>query len=138
MLGNGVVNGKIRVIYETVSELRNLSDLTVERLEGDFFLRRGVERSLQICVEAVIDIAHRLVSLFGAPPCSTATAALETLEQKGVIQSSQAYRKMVQFRNVIVHRYENVDTAILVDVVLHRLGDFECFVQEVSDAHVEF
>lgn len=137
MLGNGVVNSKVRVIHETLSELRKLPDLTVERLAGDFFLRRGVERSLQICVEAVIDIAHRLVSLFGEPPCPAAAAALETLEQRGVIQSAQAYRKMVQFRNIVVHRYDDVDTSILVDIVLHRLGDFERFVQEVSDANPE-
>jgi len=40
---------------------------------------------------------------------------------------------MVQFRNFIVHRYEKVDTAILVDMVNRRLSDFDRFRSEILD-----
>ena len=38
---------------------------------------------------------------------------------------------MVQFRNFIVHRYENIDVEILADIVNQRLGDFDGFRDEV-------
>ena len=41
------------------------------------------------------------------------------------------YRKIVQFRNFIVHRYERIDSAILVDISNNRLHDFEHFRDEV-------
>jgi hypothetical protein len=38
---------------------------------------------------------------------------------------------MVQFRNFVVHRYERIDTEILVEIVNNRLDDFEKFRDEV-------
>lgn len=38
---------------------------------------------------------------------------------------------MIQFRNFIVHRYEQVDIEILVEIVNRRLSDFERFRNEV-------
>lgn len=49
----------------------------------------------------------------------------------GILSDAAAYKKMVQFRNFIVHRYERVDDAILVDMVNRRLTDFDRFREEV-------
>ena len=38
---------------------------------------------------------------------------------------------MVRFRSFVVHRSEQVDVEILVDMVNHRLTDFERFRSEV-------
>ncbi|OGV75486.1 MAG: hypothetical protein A3K19_29200 [Lentisphaerae bacterium RIFOXYB12_FULL_65_16] len=133
---SGVISEPADVIRETVRELRTLSDLSVARLEADFFLKRGVERSLQICVEAVIDIAHRLVSLLGEPPCASAGTALDTIAARGIIADAGKYRKMIQFRNLVVHRYDAVDNAILVDIVRNHLGDLDSFIAEVAHANL--
>lgn len=49
----------------------------------------------------------------------------------GILGQLDAYSKMVQFRNFVVHRYEQVDNAILVDMVNRRLVDFESFRNEI-------
>jgi uncharacterized protein YutE (UPF0331/DUF86 family) len=41
---------------------------------------------------------------------------------------------MIQFRNFVVHRYERVDSAVLVDIVLNRLGDLTSFRNEIAGA----
>ncbi len=133
MKANGVIVRKIEIISETVGKLRELGPVTVPQLEGDFFLKKGVERALQICVEAVIDIAHRIVSLEGRSPCSTAGKALEAIENTGAIASARAYRPMVQFRNIVVHRYEIVDNEVLVGILSKHLGDFDRFMGEIQD-----
>jgi len=51
--------------------------------------------------------------------------------QMGILGRHEAYSKMVQFRNFVVHRYERVDNAVLVDMVNRRLVDFECFRNEI-------
>lgn len=133
MKHNGVIARKIETLDETVRKLTGLSALTTETLGQDFFLKRGVERSLQICVEAVIDIAHRLVSLHDRPPASSGGKALESLQSLGILKDASVYRRMVQFRNLVVHRYETVDDAILVDIVRNHLGEFAQFVREIQD-----
>jgi uncharacterized protein YutE (UPF0331/DUF86 family) len=129
---NGVVTNKVQTLRDTVLELRGLGNVTVARLRQDVFLKRGIERSLQICVEVVIDIAHRLVSIHGEPPCPSGSRALSVLEKLGIIESADTYKKMVQFRNLIVHRYETIDIDVLVDVLRNHLGDFDRFVAEVT------
>jgi uncharacterized protein YutE (UPF0331/DUF86 family) len=49
----------------------------------------------------------------------------------GILSSLEPYRKMIQFRNFIVHRYERIDVDILVDIVNYRLSDFDAFKQEL-------
>ena len=131
MKNNGVILAKIEIIEETLRELRKLEELTAARLENNFFLKRGVERSLQLCVDAVVDIAHRIVSLEDRPPCSTAGKALEAIQSLGVIADVSAYRQMVQFRKIVVHQYESVDNEVLVGIIEGHLGDFDRFMDEV-------
>lgn len=128
---NGIVLRKIEIIEETLRELRDLDNITTAKLEQDFFLKKGIERSLQVCVEAVIDIAHRIISLEDHSPCSTAGKGLEVIESLGVIASASPYKPMVQFRNIVVHRYENVDNDIIVGILKRNLDDFDKYINEV-------
>lgn len=110
---NGVILKKFTVMDDEVARLKTLGRVTTDRLDGDHFLKHGVERSLQICVEVVVDVAQRILSLEGRTPATTAFDALKGLESMGIIGSAERYRPMVQFRNFVVHRYERVDTAFL-------------------------
>ena len=58
-------------------------------------------------------------------PAATGVEAVERCVKLGALASVEPYRKMIQFRNFVVHRYERVDVAILVDIVNNRLGDFD-------------
>ena len=131
MEAKGIVFRKMEVIEETLRELRGLDKVTAARLEEDFFLKKGIERALQVCVEAVIDTAHRIVSLADKPPCSTAGKALDAIESLGVIDKASSYTPMVQFRNIVVHRYGSVDNEIIVGILDRHLDDFDRFMNEV-------
>ncbi len=129
---NGVILKKFAVMDDEINRLRALGDLTVARLDGDHFLKRGIERSLQICIEAVIDVAQRLLAIEGRQPAPTAFDALSGIEALGAIASAERYRPMIQFRNFLVHRYERVDTGVLIGIVKTHLDDFKAFRDEVS------
>jgi uncharacterized protein YutE (UPF0331/DUF86 family) len=124
---NGILMAKLSTLETALNELRSLGTLTAEALRGDWRTRRAVERDLQIAVEVVIDICQRLIALHGQAPAPTSAEAVERCVQLGILPPHAAYEKMVQFRNFVVHRYESVDIAILIDIVNHRLGDFDAF-----------
>jgi len=128
---NGILLRKLQAFDEVINELRSLGVITTEDLRRDWRTRRAVERDLQVLVEIVIDVCQRIVSLAGQTPASTGGEALSRCVQLGVLSPSEAYTKMAQFRNFVVHRYENVDVSILVDIVMNRLRDFELFRDEV-------
>jgi uncharacterized protein YutE (UPF0331/DUF86 family) len=53
----------------------------------------------------------------------------------GWVTAAQAdvWRRIVGFRNIVVHRYLDVDPAIVRSVLTTNLGDFGDFVRAVRD-----
>jgi uncharacterized protein YutE (UPF0331/DUF86 family) len=119
---------KLAFIETCLRELRSLA--RPELVTTDVRERRFVEHTLQIAIQAALDVASHVVSdeRLGEP--LTNRELFELLARAGWLSSAQAepLRRMVGFRNVLVHGYTAVDPAILRDVVEHRLGDLEAFV----------
>lgn len=109
-----------------------MAPLTTDALEQSWVLRRAVERDLQIAVEIVIDVCHRLIALAGLSPPTNSREAVETCHRLGALSESVPYTRMIGFRNLVVHRYEFVELSILVDIVNQHLEDFETFRREVE------
>lgn len=130
---NGVIINKLQVLDEMLNQVRTLGTVTVSQLERDWKTRHAIERILQVLTEIVIDICQRIISLNGQSPATSGADAVARCVQIGVLSSDGPYRKMVQFRNFIVHRYERIDSMILADIVNNRLSDFELFRNEVIE-----
>ncbi|MCZ6873926.1 MAG: DUF86 domain-containing protein [bacterium] len=122
---------KLQTLDEVLLELRSLGQVTTEQLEEDWRTRRAIERDLQILIEVMIDVCQRLIALAGLTPPATAREAVERCVQLGALSRYEAYHRMVQFRNFIVHHYDHVDTSILVEIVSQYLSDIERFRDEI-------
>ena len=94
---------------------------------------RFVEHTLQVAIQAAIDIASHIVSDLRLGEPRTNRALVELLERGGVLAAPLASTlgNMVGFRNVIVHGYDPVDLAVVRDVLEHRLDDLLTFVGAV-------
>jgi len=128
---NGVILSKLQTMEEMLGELRTLGRIKKSQLEKDWTIRRAIERNLQVLSEIVIDVCQRLISMADQSPAATGVEAVERCVKLGALASVEPYRKMIQFRNFVVHRYERMDVAILVDIVNNRLGDFDLFREEI-------
>jgi uncharacterized protein YutE (UPF0331/DUF86 family) len=128
---NGVIAQKLQSLDQVLAELRSLGQVDVAQLRDDWRTRRAVERDLQVLVEIVVDVCQRLVLLAGQAPAATSVDAIERCIQLGALSDNDAYRNMVRFRNLLVHRYEHIDLNILVTLVNRRLADFDQFRNEI-------
>mgnify|MGYP000471753607 CR=1 FL=1 len=128
---NGVLLAKLEALDRVLLELKSLGRLTTQRLNEDWRTLRAVERDLQVAVETVVDVCHRIVALAGHTPPATGREVVDRCVQLGALSGADPYRKMDQFRNIVVHHYERVDPEILVDLVNNRLEDFEQFRREI-------
>ncbi len=129
---NGAIHRKLLLIEQVVMELRTLVPVTVADLENDWRIRRAVERGLQVAVEAMIDVCQRLISLRGLTVPGTGAESVGLCVELGALSPVEPYRRMVQFRNYIVHHDEMVDPAVLAEIVNRRLDDFENFCREIQ------
>lgn len=128
---NGVITRKLEALEETLLELESLGKVTLDTIQTNWLVRRAVERDLQILVEVVIDVCHRLISGAGTAPASSAIEAVKKCVRLGVLSSEEPFHPIVQFRDFIVHRHEHIDPEILLGFMNKHLQDFRLFREEV-------
>ncbi len=112
-------------------ELRTLS--RPAEIPTDKVQERFAEHTLQIAIKAALDVASHIVSdeRLGEP--RTNRELVDLLERNGWIAPDLAVplRRMVGFRNILVHGYETVDVAVVREVVEHRLDDLLRFAHVI-------
>jgi len=83
----------------------------LDEVKSSPILSRVLERGYQLIVEALIDLARHMVSSMDWGPCFTAKDYVDKLSEHGVIPEELASEiiKRIRLRNIIVHRYLDVD-----------------------------
>jgi len=131
---NGIIEKKLRVMEENISDIQSWEISLYQHLKENSMLQKATERSLQISIEVMIDISERILALNNVQPGNTASENMKKLEDLGVIKSADNYSDMVRFRNFIVHRYEKIDLEILYSIVRNKLHLFRQFSDEIRSA----
>lgn len=131
MTDQDLIEKKLTFIETCLHELRTMAKPSA--IETDLKERRFIEHTLQICLQAVQDVASHIVSdeKLGEP--ATNLELFTLLARASWIREEQArsLRAAIGFRNIVVHGYAAVDAGILKDVVENHLGDIVAFVAAV-------
>jgi uncharacterized protein YutE (UPF0331/DUF86 family) len=126
-----LVAKKLATIETAVADLRRLA--RPDQLPGDLVQRRFVEHTLQIAIQATLDVASHIVSdeRLGEP--RTNRELFELLGAAGWIDDTlrDTLGRMAGFRNVLVHGYDDVNLDIVRDILGNHLQDLEAFVAAV-------
>lgn len=116
-----LVAKRLALIESCVRDLRELS--RPKEISRDVREERFVEHTLQIAVQAALDVASHIVSdeRLGEP--RTNRDLFDLLARAGIVEEKLAatLRDMAGFRNILVHGYGDVDLAIVRDIVENRL-----------------
>jgi uncharacterized protein YutE (UPF0331/DUF86 family) len=126
-----LVAKKLAFVETCVRELKTLA--RPERIGEDVREERFVEHTLQLAIQAALDVGSHVVSdeRLGEP--ETGREVFRLLAKAGVVDAVLAERleRMAGFRNVVVHLYQEVDLGIVRDVVENHLGDLLEFVTAI-------
>jgi len=135
LVDKNVILRKISELELYQKQIKEFSDMTVERYKSDWKTQRIVERTLQIMVETCADIASHIVSDRGMRTPVSYADIFKVLSENGIIDTAlfQIMEKMSKFRNVVVHQYEQVDAEIVVLILKKHLGDFDRFKVAVME-----
>ena len=128
-----LVAKKLALIETCVGQLRSLAK--PEAIRTDVREERFVEHTLQVAIQATLDVASHIVSddRLGEP--ETNRELFDLLVGAGRLAPPLAatLRDMAGFRNVIVHGYQDVDLGVVEDVLRNHLGDLLTFVAAVRE-----
>ena len=87
MLDRDLLRRKLADLATYVSQVSEYRDLTVERYRADWKTQRIVERTLQMAIEACIDVASHVVADRGLRAPSTYAETFEILMEAGLMVS---------------------------------------------------
>lgn len=118
-------------IAESVALLRRL--VVIERLETDPVQLGFATYTLQTAVQAAIDVAAMIVAdrKLGEPRTNKEMFAKLAGDGWIPVEAVDLWKRIVSFRNVVVHRYLAVDVRVVRQILEHHLDDLLEFVRSV-------
>lgn len=96
----------------------------------DPFAVDGLVYRLQTAVQSMIDVAFQLSAKEFSQAPESAMQAFEILESEGITPAplTEIIRRMVRFRNLVVHGYLRRDDAVVKEIALQHVGDLSACI----------
>ncbi len=131
MTNLSVAENKVSSVKKYLSILESYQNHSAEQIRQDATLRGAVERYLYLVCQAVIDLAEVIISVSRFRKPTTMSESFVILAEQNVINAELKAKmvKLVGFRNVLAHEYEELNYEILYDVLNNRLQDITEFVE---------
>ncbi len=132
-----IVANRLKLLADYVDHLHDLRDRasSFEVYQADMILRRATERTLQIAVEACLDIGRRLINVEGFRYAQDDQDVFQILREEQVVPANLLPRliEMARFRNLVVHDYAKIDDAKVYAILKRNLGDFDEHARAIAD-----
>lgn len=126
-----VLLNKVEIIERCIKRIGDKIKKDSTCLLNDFDTQDVVIVNLQRSCQAAIDIAIHIIreKHLGLP--QTSSEAFKILAKNNIIPSalSEDLQKMVGFRNIAVHEYQELDMNIIRSIVDTKLNNFSDFVK---------
>jgi uncharacterized protein YutE (UPF0331/DUF86 family) len=132
MTDEDLIAKKLAFIQTCLRELRQLA--RPNDLWTDIKEQRFVEHTLQLTIQAALDVASHIVSEERLGEPATNRDLFDRLARAGWLARDLADRvsNMAGFRNILVHGYADVDLAIVQDVLANHLGDLDAYIAAIN------
>lgn len=125
---------RISEIQESLKEIERLVSVSEKEFWSKkeniaatkYYLLQAIESVGSICVHVAAKKFNKGVSFFGE--------CFEILEKEGFLEKELAseLRKMVKFRNKLIHRYWEIGDKNILEYVKKDLNDFNDFIKAIK------
>ena len=119
------VQNKLDLIPKNLEKLEILRAMGFEEFTSDF---RNIDSSLhrfQTSIQALVDIGGYIIASLGLRAPGTSGEVIDILVDHGLLNAAQRdrYISMIQFRNRIIHFYNDIDLKILYQILQEQVVD---------------
>ena len=131
--GNGVIQARLALLNEYVSDLRELQGVDFATYVENKLVRRTVERTLHLAVEAALDIGQHIIAQEGFRRPADNQDVFAALAEEHIVPMDLLPRlvAMAKFRNLIVHDYARIDDSAVFGILKRRLGDLDEYARAI-------
>lgn len=131
----GVLARRLAIIEKHVKKLEDMNkNLNYESFTLNDETQAIVERRLHICLEALIDLGMRIISLLGLEKPERYRDLPTILVRSNVIPSDErdVFERMISFRNILVHVYAELDLAKVYEA-LQKADDIKRIASHIAN-----
>lgn len=130
-----LIEHKLKRIEEFLREIKTAKVESLSAFSSDVIKRRFIERNLQLSIEEMIDICKHIASLLDLPSHETYSECFQRLAEEGVINEKhlEIYKKMVGFRNRLIHGYEKMEEHVIYWFYKRGSKDFHLFIKDIRN-----
>lgn len=133
VIDRDVIEQRLKDLDETLYELGKYEEIDAAILRSDRSQRWIIERGMLVAAELIFDIANHILVAHFSTHVDTYEGTLRGLHDNRVI-SADLYRNLRGlggFRNILVHRYQEVDLQQLLTHYRAGLDLFPRFAAEI-------
>ena len=127
---------KLQKMNQYLEELDELLPADEEEYVKSLALRRACEKTIEAAIEEVLDILSLVISYLQLGLPQNEESIIIIAAKKKIISPALAekIKRMKGFRNILVHRYGEIDDARSYSFLSGELPDFLEFEQEIRKA----
>jgi uncharacterized protein YutE (UPF0331/DUF86 family) len=129
-----LVRARMGEIRESVGKIRSYTALSDEEFFADERNIYTVSHLLLVSIEAVAVICNHLLARLAKKAPANYGECFEGLRELGILDEALTRRLigMARFRNILVHRYGDVDPQRVLRYARENLGDFEAYNEQIA------
>ncbi|MBM4457722.1 MAG: DUF86 domain-containing protein [Chloroflexi bacterium] len=128
-----VIQERLALLDEYTTDLRQLQSVDFKTYVENKLVRRTVERTLHLAVEACLDIGQHIIAQEGFRRPADNQDVFAVLAEEGIVSGEllPSLIAMAKFRNLIVHDYARIDNAVVFSILKRRLDDFDAYTRAI-------
>jgi len=128
------IYSKLEDLKRYVRFLKSYQSHAKEELRENYTLRGAVERYLHLALECTIDIGEMIISKEGLRKPESYREVIEILGKENILpkEFAERFAPAMGFRNILVHRYAEIDLNELYEHLQNDLQDFSTFAKYVA------
>ena len=134
MVNLNLVNKKLKELEKYIKNLQKHEGADKADLENNMDKMWAIERGLQLSIQVILDLGNHIISDEGISVDNYSEIFTE-LAKLDIIPEDYAARikGMAGFRNILVHKYAEVDLDIILEVLNNNLDDFKKFATYIRN-----
>jgi uncharacterized protein YutE (UPF0331/DUF86 family) len=135
---NDVIISKIQSIQRCIQRAREKYDSDPEGFDTNYTKQDAAILNVLRACEQSIDLANYMIRLHKMGIPTSSTESFDLLRQKFIIDAplAEKLKKIVHFRNTVIHQYQRTDINIVKAIITSDLDDLLHFgdrILEFSD-----
>jgi uncharacterized protein YutE (UPF0331/DUF86 family) len=122
---NDIIINKIQSIQRCVERARQEYGSDPDGFDANYSVQDAAILNVLRACEQAIDLANHIIKAQKTGIPTSSAESFELLHKKFIIDEvlTEKLKRMVNFRNTIIHQYQQMDTAIVKYVIVSGLED---------------